>query len=292
MRNIIIKDQQLEDKLTKDGYAVVKMLSTDDIGKIWDIYNKYHSTPDDLSAPWFNTFNRTADIRRPVANEIRSVFMPLMHNHFENFYLTGGIFFTKHQASNNEIGMHCDPTLLSDESTLRHINFWCPLQPANAENGGMHVIKGSHTMFPPVKAATVTAPHSQYNHLLEPLLEPVDVLPGEALVFDNRLLHSSTPNNKPGRRVAVITSIIPDDAILYSLYRNPNLPNAPIEVYEQSRDFYLDPLWSNNLNPPQTGKLIGHLDYPVVSLTEAEVIDAITTKKHNTPYSFKVLPLN
>jgi phytanoyl-CoA hydroxylase len=80
---------------------------------------------------------------------------------------------------------------------LRMLNVWAPLVPARIENGCMQFIPGTHRLG--------VVPHEQRPHYLEiareylePRLDqavPIEVDPGDVVLFHNLLFHRGLPNH-------------------------------------------------------------------------------------------------
>src|SRR5437870_695094 len=80
---------------------------------------------------------------------------------------------------------------------LRMLNVWAPLVPARVENGCMKFIPGTHKLG--------VVPHEQRPHYLEiaqaylePRLDqavPIEVDPGDVVLFHNLLFHRGLPNH-------------------------------------------------------------------------------------------------
>jgi phytanoyl-CoA hydroxylase len=80
---------------------------------------------------------------------------------------------------------------------LRMLNVWAPLVPARVENGCMQFIPGTHKLG--------VVPHEQRPHYLEiapeylePRLDqavPIELDPGDLILFHNLLFHQGLPNH-------------------------------------------------------------------------------------------------
>ena len=95
---------------------------------------------------------------------------------------------------------------------------------------------------------------------------------GEALIFDNRLLHSSLPNRSRHNRDAIVSGIFPAQATFQVCFKQPGQSDAPIEIFEQAADWLLDyPNFLQNCHErPVAGTVIGHaqFEFPPMSDTE------------------------
>jgi hypothetical protein len=61
-------------------------------------------------------------------------------------------------------------------------------------------------------------------------------------------------------------------------------------VYEQQPDCYLDVEWTNNMEPPKTGKKIGLLDFRPFTVSEDELNNIIKNRIVASGYNFRLLP--
>lgn len=287
MKKIIFKDAALQKQLQQDGYAVIKMLSDKDVERLLELY-KHHYPNDNI--PVHNSLYAEVAARADINKVIQEVVKPHLAKIFDGFIISVGILFVKNKAEDNYIGLHQDPTLLKNEGIEDHINFWCPLQDVNADNGAMQVLPGSHLFFPPVQAITIPFAFSGHSDLIYRQMKTIDMKAGEVLIFDNRIVHSSTSNITDSKRICVVLGMIPEDVEWVSYYKNPQEPNGPIEVYAQEPFYYLDPLWSNSNEPPKTGKKIGILDYKPVKFSEEEMKRIIENKIPAADFEFRLLP--
>jgi hypothetical protein len=93
------------------------------------------------------------------------------------------------------------------------------------ENGYMGVIKGSHLFYDNHRPSpSPQVPTALMNHLFAifPYLEMFEMQPGEALIFDQRTFHASTPNITDKPRIAIGIGFTQEEAKLchYTLKQN------------------------------------------------------------------------
>ena len=106
-----------------------------------------------------------------------------------------------------------------DEFTLRYdpIAVTClfAFTPLTKENGCLEVIPGSHKngLLPHATKTSRDNYLSQGQHISVPVDEtkavPVELKPGHAMIFDQRLIHGSGINRSNGRRIACFADFCP-----------------------------------------------------------------------------------
>jgi hypothetical protein len=89
----------------------------------------------------------------------------------------------------------------------------------------MGVIKGSHLMYDnirPSPSPQVPTPLMEHLFTIFPYLEMFEMQPGEALIFDHRTFHASSPNITDNPRIAIGIGFTQQDAEIchYSLKQN------------------------------------------------------------------------
>lgn len=111
---------------------------------------------------------------------------------------------------------------------------WVALDPADAENGGLEVVPGTHAMdlFCPEEADLGASFTRQFVPPPPGLAAvPVTMGPGDVLFFNGSLVHGSQPNRTADRfRRSFICHYIPRSARLVSKFYRPILTMAGDEV--------------------------------------------------------------
>ncbi len=294
MKNdIIIKDATVEKTLQQDGWMVVPALNANDMAELHRLYETYFPK---FNVPGKFNFNSNADIpsevRVKISSGVEKVFRPHLDRLFGNYKFVVGLIFIKQSSSDPmaEVGMHFDPTLLMDEHKNRHINMWCPLMDVEENSGAMQVISGSHMFFPAVHGKTIPFPFSKITDSLYEVKECVCMKAGEALFFDNRIIHMTKPNLSGKTRISVILTIVAPEAQYISLYRDPNRKDAPIEVYYQDDGYHLHPLFDNSFERPRIGRRVGNLDYDIFYVNKDEFFDLVRNPRPFKDFNYRIVP--
>ena len=96
-----------------------------------------------------------------------------------------------------EVLWHQDAGYTSKEADiLRMMNVWTPLVPVNVENGCMEFIPRSHKwgVVPHEKDQYYLRIHDDYIKPVESEAVPVEIDPGDVVIFSNLLFHRGLPN--------------------------------------------------------------------------------------------------
>jgi phytanoyl-CoA hydroxylase len=131
---------------------------------------------------------------------------------------------------------HMDLTIAADPAAPV-VNIWCPLVDASDENGTLRVVPGSHRLFPQISSMETTSGYwRSWGEALMARSVPLDLVCGEAIVYDGTLLHGSRPNASARLRPAINLAYIPADVrpVAYSL--DPASGGRRFEMFDMSGD--------------------------------------------------------
>jgi hypothetical protein len=276
MRQIQISDALIASELDSSGYVVVPGLDETTVkGLCRSIYEEIR-----FACPEKVNYNTGADLTGSVRGRafecIASAFAPVLDRYFQSYECIVGILFVKRPSAvlAGQIQLHCDPTLLPDESRQRHINIWAPLIDVDEKNGALCLVPGAHKVFAPVHSFSVP---SQFARIADTVMEYGRCVPmkaGDALIFDNRMPHFSRQNLSSFDRPAAILSIVPSESEFISLFGGAG-GEFPIEVYRQPSSWYENTEWINDRERPQTGTYLGRLNWTPHAMSQDEFVDRL-----------------
>jgi hypothetical protein len=150
------------------------------------------------------------------------------------------------------------------------LTVWLPLQDTGFRNGTIRVVPGSHHIFPDVAAASSDRFFDDFDAaLIETYLEPVDVAAGEALMFDDSLLHWSSDNLSDSPRITFQIETIPNDAEGVLWIRNPDDPSE-FELWEMDKEFWIEQDFQAVLGRPEGLPFVGRRSNPNRRISLAE----------------------
>lgn len=267
----LFRDPALQSRFEQDGYIVIDLLHPDVVNEINDAYNKL--LPNDGFAPgngrYHCTFVDTNETYKTQANELfKTYFNPLLEKHLIDYKILTGNFYVKSPGS-GEFEVHQNWNML-DETRHTSVTLWTPLQDTTAQNGTIEVVPGSNKIV-----HNISTLHSGYFFrkfepaLKEKYLKPVNLKVGQAIIFDDNLIHYSRANHSTAPRKAIQLECVPREAQLIFYYLDPE-DQAFIEMYETTPAFYLKHNISHVIGRPPM-KYLGKLKNRNVFLSEEEL---------------------
>lgn len=139
----------------------------------------------------------------------------------------------------SEVPLHQDWSFV-DEARYRSLGLWCPLVDVDTVNGCLQIVPGSHVGGHAPRAAFSPFRYAQIAEQLRgSYLVAMPMRAGQAMLFDNRLIHASPPNRSDRLRVAATAVLVPSEAqLLYYHIADRRDPNR-VEVFEVEDSFYL-----------------------------------------------------
>jgi hypothetical protein len=242
-----------QEEYSKKGFVISSLLDSDEIKNLEGIFH-HHFNIDELPSVYDTVATTPAETIRKVDDEIIKICLPKLQNVIKDFHWVGSIFFIKKSDPESQRGMHIDPSM-TDEG-FNHIGVWIPLCDIDENNGRICLLSGSEKWLPPFSTPSMPYAYKDVEHLLEPKLSCLDMKAGEALFFNNSMLHCTQKNNSGKTRLAVIIKLIDKDAPLSTVYYNPEAPeNEKVSLYQHSYNFFVDALFRSS-TPPANSKFI------------------------------------
>lgn len=192
----IFVDPALQETFEAQGFAVVRLLSGAEAASLLDGLEALRRDappvelpPDEALVKSF--FHTDADYRTGVDALVREALSAPFRTVVAGYRLAAcGQFIKRPRAK--EMGLHRDWTILRDPG-LPALNIWCPLVEVGRSNGTLALLPGSHKL-PNIETPGVEPFYAGYGEALKRGGVTFDLSAGEAVLFDNRILHWSTAN--------------------------------------------------------------------------------------------------
>ncbi|HEV2865232.1 MAG TPA: phytanoyl-CoA dioxygenase family protein [Allosphingosinicella sp.] len=209
----IFADAASQSAFERDGFAVVRLLSAATAtalrGRLEELeaaapvalgageaLRKSHYHPEAEHRTAMDALAREA-IAAPLASAI------------SGYRLDACMFLTKVPGA-REMNIHRDWTTMADLQQVA-LNVWCPLVKVHEGNGTLAVLPGSQ-ILPNVETPQVPRFYAPYGDALKKRCVKFDLQPGQAVIYDNRLLHWSTTNRSDAPRPVLRASAVPAEA--------------------------------------------------------------------------------
>lgn len=234
----VINDHVLRELIHEEGIAIRPFLNEAQLKELRALYQAEHQITDSDGGMFYSVYSRNFAYRQRIHNAIQAILQPTLDQWLTDYRTVLNSFIIKASGPKSEFYLHQDTTGL-DETKYSTLSFWIPLEDVDETNGAMCVIPKSHHWFSPYRGISFPSPYQDIADTVRAYLKPVPVKAGEAVIFDNRILHNSLPNTSGKNRVVVMAGIFPQAAPIMTCFKNPATENAKIELIEHTDDFLL-----------------------------------------------------
>lgn len=229
-------DDALEVKLKRDGFVVVDLASEDEVRTLTtvvaEIYrgerSGFHSTLQSADAPY----------RRDVFDRVTPVLADRVAEVLDDHEPFAASLTIKWPGEASALPCHQDWTMV-DESRFRSVAVWVPLVDTDGTNGVLGALPGSHRFLDHIRCSPMNPADFRTEETLVRFdeLEPIPVRAGQAIIFDNGVVHGSDANRSADWRPAVTVAYRPAEATLLHHYL-PDPDGREVEVFEVDPEFF------------------------------------------------------
>jgi hypothetical protein len=177
-----------------------------------------------------------------IRDRIYEIALPKAMTHFDDAKVIAGSYVVKHKNPRGIVPPHQDWTFADNEGEYSSVTCWITLVDTTLENGYMGVVKGSHTMLNNLRASPspqIPTPLMDHMFPLFPYMEMYEMKAGEALIFDHRTFHGSTPNVTDSPRIAIGLGFTQKDATICHYTLKMNGKKDTLLKYYVDDDFLL-----------------------------------------------------
>lgn len=233
-------DPERQEELARFGFTVVDLFDAGTLAALRALSADVGPAPDDPQVALNWSFHSRSDDYKTSLKRLLPLAAPALDATFTDHVVYLTTFITKWPGPNGAFPPHQDPTLV-DERHHTGVTIWAPLDDVGPENGMLYVVPGSHRFSSALRIQDVD--HSTFGGLEQVVVDEhgrgVPLRAGEAMVFDNRILHYSLPNVTDEARVVLSFGLRPRSASCVVVLA---APDGVAEVHAVPDDFYIDVL--------------------------------------------------
>lgn len=275
MRRVFQSDE-LQKAYDPKGHVHVPMLSTDEVRQILEVVetlrphdNFAPRSPNGQDTTFHCSFLDTnKDYKARVHALISQFFQPHLDRVLHNFRILNCNFYVKPPHSGEFVVHQNWPALADIYDTT--VTVWCPLIDVVESNGALQVVSGSHKLVPHIEGPRNPGFFEPFKQaVIDKYLKPVPMKAGEALVFDDGLIHWSARNDSDEPRIAIQILCTPADAQPVFYFYDEKHPER-FEVIEVDSKFYIESNMADLLVRQPHWKSLGFVENRNRPLTEAE----------------------
>ncbi|NVK66512.1 MAG: phytanoyl-CoA dioxygenase family protein [Flavobacteriales bacterium] len=266
----IFSDPKLQEEFHENGFVIVPFVSSQQIEQLFEVYKSCY--PDGVEGFFTTTFANNVDHREKVNQSIREICIEQIENLFVNYKILFSSFIVKAPGENSRLIMHQDMTLV-DEKQYSGINIWCPMVDLTETNGAIEVLPKSHRFYETYRGSSIPDIYDNVKDEVASLMQPCYLKAGEAIIFDQSIIHNSPPNLSHKERPTINTFVAHQDAKIKICYWDKESYGENIEIFEQEDDFLekFENFGHNIFSRPSIGKSLGLFPYDFPKLTVEQI---------------------
>lgn len=237
-RKIMISDAD-EAELDKEGYIIRPFLSKEEIAEITGIFDQDEFGVELPLSP--STWSKNKAYRHHIHNEIARIFAPKLNKILKDYKPLSGAFIMKNPGEGSHLTTHFD-WLFVDERRFASIHVWVPMVDVDEHNGAFQILPRSHKMVNAWRGRNTPDSVFFNERQIKPgVQQTLPMKAGEALIYDNRLLHGTPPNMTDTARLAAGLVMIPNESVPLHVYTpEERMFEQDVELYEVDDAFYFD----------------------------------------------------
>jgi hypothetical protein len=275
----VFRNELHQAQFERDGYIILPFYNQQEIEELNKLYKDIQ--PKEYEGFFPSTFSNDKDYRNKADTEIRRLCERSVADLLQDVKVICGCFIVKKSQPESAMCVHQDMTLV-DESVYTGINIWVPLIDLNDQNGTLEVLPGSHRIFPTYRGSSIKGVYDDCNEEVKKYLIKIYPKAGEAVFFDQSIIHFSKANESGQERVVTNTYFTHKDATFQTCYWHPDYGNK-VEIFEQDDQFMTDfeQFGQNIHDRPKVGVSRGLVEYDFPELNAQILAERYGKNQHS-----------
>lgn len=240
--NMKFKDKGLATELDALGYAVVDLLNESELQSVIQLYRSLNKfLPFNKDGVHITMEHSSVEFKLELHKNLSRDYYGILLRILDDFKIFQTSFIVKKKESfTNQIYPHQDWSFVDEEGGFRSYVVWIPLQDVTSDMGALSLYPGSHKSLKQIRYTPneyfngydlIRAFASQNNFIT------VNLKAGQALIWDNRLIHFSAPNISSKDRANVSFGVTSYSNQLKLFLKSSE--NESILEYNVADDFYI-----------------------------------------------------
>jgi hypothetical protein len=265
---VVFKDASLQEQFEKDGYVIVDFYNEQEVKEATDLYYKIH--PKNEKGFYPATYSFDKKFRDEMDKGLKKVGSRSINDYLADIKVVCASYIVKTPGPDSGMSIHQDMSLV-DESKYTGINIWVPLIDLTVKNGTLFILPGSHRIFPTYRGSSIREFFSDVMDDMIDYLHPVYVKAGQAVIFDQSIIHYSPPNFSDEIRIVTNTYFCHKDTEFRTYFWDNTTEEKFVEGFVQDDNFMLDyeQFGANLTKRPTIGKSLGLIPYSFPRIDKA-----------------------
>lgn len=230
----------------ENGYLLTQFLDDDDVKELVDYYNQLDNNHVGEYGFHVSMDNRNYDFVKGVIDKLESVVFTKAKTIFAPCQMFTASYVVKEPRVNSFVPPHQDWSF-TDDREYNSVTVWTALMDTDISNGAMAVLPGSHKWFTGPRASPspgYITPFQAHGMDLFPYMKLIPMKAGQSLIFENKTLHASPPNNSGVARIGAGIGVSQLGSPLLHYNVIPNSSPQELQAYHVDREFFFK--YNNN----------------------------------------------
>lgn len=205
----IIKDSELEKEINHFGYQVIDFLTEREVDMLLQLFPKYFPDRASYQGRYSSMDHLPKEKTLEVHRDIQEIIKQRLEVFFRDSYSPISLLYSKRPDGVSDIDWHSDPSFILNESLEPIYGIWCTLKDIGPKEGTLKVVPGSHRFIKRLNGAYVTweSPLKDHWRMIDQYGIQPNLKAGQAIIFDARMLHSSSPNVSEINRDCIVMRV-------------------------------------------------------------------------------------
>jgi hypothetical protein len=256
----------------KNGYLTIPLLNTGQVAQLAQIFHR-HFNITTVPTVYDTVADTPVDRVRQVHEEINEVCKSALHNLVQNFRIAASIFIIKKSGEDSYKGVHLDASMTAQG--YNNVGIWIPLCDIDEQTGRMCLFGNSQHFLPPYSTPSMPNSFEQTEDMVEKHLTCFSMKKGEALFFNNNMIHCTQKNTSGKTRIAAVIKLLDENAPLVTAYYDSTAAkDEMVSLYQHEEAFFL-PAAFKSQKPPINSRFIGYVPGLPKIFSETELANLI-----------------
>lgn len=252
----ILKDNRLENEINHKGYAVVSLLQKEEIESLKNKFEEVFPNRKLFTGSYSTIKDTSIEVKKEAHDFIISTIKNRLDEFFENYFTPGSLLYSRRPDNQFVLELHNDPSLILNEHLEPFYGIWCPLVDVDETHGVLNIVPGSHRLSNKLNFAfnVFKWDFIDKRNLLNKFIRGFKLKAGEAIIFDARMMHASSPNKSTIDRDNIVLRINHKDSKYFNLITESNKSNYG-SLYKQDKGyFFTNTIKEHNVKSDKGGK--------------------------------------
>lgn len=256
----VFRNEAHQQSFEENGFVILPFYDEAEIAELTALYHALH--PKDEAGFFPSTFSKDKNYRHEADSKIRQIASRSIDAYCQDIKVVCGSFIVKSPGPDSGMCVHQDMSLV-DESKYTGINIRVPLVDLTIQNGAIFVLPKSHRIMPTYRGSSIPEFFAPVMDDIIDYLQPVVVKAGQAVIFDQSIIHYSPPNFSDNIRIVTNIYFTHQSTEYRTYFWDKEKMENKIEVFAQADDFMtnFEQFGENIRARPTLGQSLGFVDY-------------------------------